>query len=107
MIVHFKKYTVVEVPSFVAQADKIWSEDERLAFIDDIAENPLKGDVIPNANGLRKVRWSAKGKGKRGGVRVIYYNLLDEGYIMLFSIYAKNEKENLSQSELKQLKGSK
>lgn len=50
--------TVIETPTFQKQAEKLWSEDERLAFIDWIAANPLAGDVIPGADGARKVRWS-------------------------------------------------
>ena len=63
----------------------------------------LKGDVIPNAKGLRKIRYSAKGHGKRGGARVIYYNMLDDGLIVAVAIYPKNERENLSQNQIKQL----
>ena len=58
--------TVIETPTFQKQAAKIWTDDERLAFIDWIAANPLVGDVIPNADGARKVRWSTTGNGKRG-----------------------------------------
>ena len=50
--------TVIETPTFQKQAAKLWSEDERLSFIDWIAANPLAGDVIPGADGARKVRWS-------------------------------------------------
>ncbi len=59
--------TVIETPTFQKQAEKLWSEDERLAFIDWIAANPLAGDVIPAANGARKVRWSRAGSGKSAG----------------------------------------
>lgn len=62
--------TVIETPTFQKQAEKIWSEDERLNFIDWIASNPLAGDVIPGADGARKVRWSIAGKGKRGGLEL-------------------------------------
>lgn len=48
--------TVIQTPTFQKQAEKLWSEDERLAFIDRIAANPLAGDVIPGADGARKVR---------------------------------------------------
>jgi len=64
--------TVIETPTFQKQADKLWAEDERLAFIDWIAQNPGVGDVIPDAEGARKVRWAASGHGKRGGARVIF-----------------------------------
>lgn len=96
-------YTIVETPQFISQVSEIWTNDERLDFFEYLAQNPLKGDVIPNAKGLRKIRYSAKGHGKRGGARVIYYNMLDDGMIVAVAIYPKNEQENLSQTQLKQL----
>jgi hypothetical protein len=64
---------VVETAEFEKQAKAVWSDAEREAFVDWIAANPGAGDVIPGADGARKVRWSHAGKGKRGGVRVIYF----------------------------------
>ena len=58
------------------------------------------GDVIPKSGGFRKVRWSRVGIGKRGGVRLIYFNVLDDGLIVMSYFYAKNEQENISPSEL-------
>ena len=57
------------------EAEKLWTEGERVAFISWIAANPLTGDVIPGAGGARKVRWSRAGSGKSGGARVIDFNL--------------------------------
>lgn len=88
--------TVIESPTFQKQADKLWAEEERLDFIEWIAKNPLAGDVIPNADGARKVRWTVKGQGKRGGVRVIYFNLSEQGVIYLLTLYQKSDKENIS-----------
>src|ERR1700686_4154536 len=65
--------TVVETETFVRQAVDVWSEDERVEFIDHIARHPEGGVVIPDTGGLRKVRWRRQGSGKRGGVRVIYF----------------------------------
>ena len=95
--------TVIETPTFQKQAAKIWTEDERLAFIDWIAQNPLAGDVIPNAEGARKVRWmaSGKGKGKRGGVRVIYFNVTERGEIVLITLYQKSQQENITVKDIK------
>lgn len=83
--------TVIETPTFQKQAEKIWSDDERLAFIDWIAANPLAGKVIPGADGARKVRWSIAGKGKRGGVRVIYFNLAEQETLVLIALYQKSD----------------
>jgi len=67
----------------------------------------LTNTVIQNGKGLRKIRWANNGKGKSGGVRVIYYNMLDDGLIVCLAVYAKNEKENISAKELKFLKNEK
>lgn len=67
-------HTVAETEIFQRYAAAIWSESERLEFIEWIAANPLAGDVIPGSGGCRKVRWSRAGMGKRGGARVIYFN---------------------------------
>lgn len=93
--------TVVETPTFQRQANEIWSEDERLDFITWISKNPLAGDVIPGAEGARKVRWSLQSKGKRGGVRVIYFNLSAQGVVYLVAIYKKSERENVNAHDLK------
>jgi hypothetical protein len=96
--------SVAETPLFVRQAEKIWSEAEREAFVDFIARNPEAGDIIPETGGVRKVRWSRAGSGKRGGTRVIYF-FLDRGKpIYLLMVYAKARQENLDASEKRELK---
>ena len=92
--------TVIETPTFENQANKIWSENERMSFITWISNNPLSGDVIPGADGARKVRWSIAGKGKRGGVRVIYFNLTEQGTIILITLYKKTIKDNIQASDI-------
>jgi hypothetical protein len=64
--------TVAQTSVFQKHAAKIWSDDELDQFVNWIALNPLAGDVIPGSGGIRKVRWAASGRGKRGGARVIY-----------------------------------
>ncbi len=93
--------TVVETPTFQKQAGKVWSQSERHTFIDWIAQNPTAGDVIPGADGARKVRWSVQGKGKSGGVRVIYFNLSDDELVLLVAVYAKSDRANMSANEIK------
>jgi len=92
--------TVIETPTFQKQAEKIWSDDERMAFISWIAEHPTAGDVIPGADGARKVRWSIAGKGKRGGVRVIYFNLTEQGALVLVMLYQKADQANIQASDI-------
>ncbi|MDO8595701.1 MAG: transcriptional regulator, partial [Sulfuricaulis sp.] len=61
-------------------------------------------DVIPGSGGCRKLRWSRKGMGKRGGVRVIYFNRLESGEIWLLLIYAKSVRENIPAHVLRKVK---
>lgn len=97
-------YTVIETEIFKRYAESIWDDVERESFIAWLAANPLAGDVIPGGGGLRKVRWSRAGMGKRGGTRVIYYNALPEGHIWLLIAYTKAKFDNLPTAFLKQLK---
>ena len=97
-------YTVTETEDFVAFAAQVWNDDERLDFIDWIAENPLAADVIPTTSGLRKVRWKREGIGKRGGARVIYYNRLANGDIVLLMVYAKAKFDDIRPEVLRKIK---
>lgn len=93
-------YTVIETPTFQRQSEKIWSQAERHEFIDWIASNPTAGDVVPGADGARKVRWVVQGKGKRGGARVIYFNLSADELVLLVAVYAKSDQANLAAHEI-------
>lgn len=97
-------YTVVETPLFQRLADEYWTEEERSSFISFIAAHPEAGDVVPGSGGVRKVRWSLAGRGKRGGVRIIYFNRLSAGEIWLLVLYAKSEAENIPAHVLRQIK---
>lgn len=92
--------TVIETPTFQKNASKIWSDEERVAFIDWIAVNPLSGDVIPGAEGARKVRWRCAGSGKSAGARVIYFNICEDEIVLLVTVYAKAERTNMSPAEI-------
>ena len=94
-------FTVIETPIFQKQASQVWSQDERHAFIDWIAQNSNVGDVIPGAEGARKVRWALQGKGKRGGVRVICFNLNEDEVVLLVAVYAKSDQANLAVKQIK------
>ncbi|OIQ79335.1 toxin HigB-2 [mine drainage metagenome] len=96
-------HTVSETEIFQRYADLVWTDSDRIKFINWIAENPLAGDVIPGSGGCRKVRWSRAGMGKRGGVRVIYFNATD-GKIWLLIVYSKSKFDQLPASFLANLK---
>ena len=87
----------------IDDAAQVWSDAERTAFISWIAANPEAGVVIPGSGGCRKVRWSRAGSGKRGGVRVIYFNGSD-GVIWLLIAHAKAKFDKLPTAFLAELK---
>lgn len=93
--------TVVETLEFQQQASKIWTDAQRDAFIEWIALNSSAGDVIPGASGARKVRWAAAGRGKRGGARVIYFHLSEQGVVLLIAVYVKAERSTMSVKEIR------
>jgi hypothetical protein len=96
-----KPITVVETPLFVRQAAAVWDDAAREAFVDFIARNPERGDVIPETGGVRKVRWSVAGTGKRGGTRVIYFYHDADRPLYLLMVYAKARREDLTPDEKK------
>ncbi|MGH8148299.1 MAG: hypothetical protein ACREPY_18465 [Rhodanobacteraceae bacterium] len=95
--------TIIETPLFSKLWPDYWTEDERTDFAAHLSANPEAGDVIPGAGGCRKVRWMRAGSGKRGGVRVIYYNQLADDSIVLLLIYAKNVRDTIAPSVLHKL----
>ena len=91
--------TVAETPTFTRQADKLFSEDERRAVIDYLAENPMAGDEIPGTGGVRKLRFAALGRGKRGGARVIYFYGGEDMPLYALLAYAKSAKTGVTPAE--------
>ena len=91
----------IETPLFEKSKEGIFDEDELQRFQLELLENPDAGDLIPKGKGLRKIRWSASGRGKRGGARVISYWINAENMIFLLLAYKKNRQENLTPKQLK------
>ena len=89
--------TVVELPEFLRRAKAIMTEDERAALVDFIAANPEAGIAL--GGGLRKVRVARPGGGKSGGYRTIYVFGGTRIPLFLVTVFAKNEKDNLSKTE--------
>jgi mRNA-degrading endonuclease RelE of RelBE toxin-antitoxin system len=98
----------VEAPAFTRHLASYLDDSGYLALQLFLAESPDAGDMIPGAGGVRKLRWTdqRRGKGKRGGLRVIYYFIVDANQIWLFTIYGKNEADDLSASEKQQFKAA-
>jgi hypothetical protein len=96
--------TVLQMPKFKAEATDLVGADGIEAVAVYLAEHPDAGDVIPGVGGARKLRWAARGKGKRGGARIIYLYVVIAGRIYLIHCYAKNVKADLTAHEKKALR---
>jgi hypothetical protein len=96
-------HTVVETPTYLADAERLFSAEEREAIVDTVSAEPRSGVVIPGTGGVRKLRVAASGRGKRGGARVIYVFGGDDVPVFLLALFAKNEKSDLSQAERNKL----
>jgi mRNA-degrading endonuclease RelE of RelBE toxin-antitoxin system len=95
-----------ETSAFSALRPAYLSEDAYRSLQASLLENPEMGDLMPRTGGFRKLRWAdqRRGKGKRGGLRIIYYWLHHHGQLWMFSIYDKDELENLTAEQEHQLK---
>lgn len=93
--------TVVELPEFLRRAKAMMAEEERAALVDFIAANPEAG--LSLGGGLRKVRFARPGSGKSGGYRTIYVFGGTHMPIFLVTVFAKNEKDNISKAEQAEL----
>ncbi len=90
--------TVVELPEFVRRAKDLMTEAERTALIDMLAADPEAG--VSLGGGLRKARFARAGAGKSGGFRTVHFYRAGAGPVFLLTMFAKNEKANLSAGEL-------
>ena len=97
--------TVAELPEYLRAASRLLSDADRRAIIDHVAAHPAAGDLIEGTGGVRKLRWARDGRGKSGGVRVIYYFHSEAMPLYLLTMFAKNERANLSKSERNALAG--
>jgi len=93
----------IEATAFTKYVYKYLSDDEYLGLQSFLLQNPEAGKVVPGSGGVRKVRWAMSGKGKSGGVRVIYYFKRLDDEIWLLTIYSKNEAENIPAHVLRQI----
>jgi len=93
--VRFRVFSIYETPTFVTEAAKLWSNEERLEFFGWIAGEPEAGAVIKDSGGCRKVRWSRPGTGKSSGVRVIYFTRLAAGELCMLLVYPKSARDTI------------
>ena len=95
--------TVAELPEFIRIAAALLTDAERQDLIRYLADNPRSGVLIEGPGGVRKLRWGLAGRGKRGGVRVIYYVYDESIPLYLLTMFAKNDRANLTRAERNEL----
>lgn len=96
--------TFVETRLFTSLVGQYLSDDEYAALQQTLTANPDAVDVIRGSGGVRKLRWGIAGRGKRGGVRVIYYLRSRQGEVWMLTLYAKNEADSIPGHVLRELK---
>jgi mRNA-degrading endonuclease RelE of RelBE toxin-antitoxin system len=94
---------IKETPLFTKLVPELMDDDEYALLQAALVVNPRLGRVITGTGGIRKVRWSGSGRGKRGGTRVIYFAAPEHNTILMLYIYPKNELEDLSVAQKKAL----
>jgi hypothetical protein len=95
--------TIAETPEYIRRAEKLLADAERRDVLNYLAAHPRSGDLMEGTGGVRKLRWSRGGRGKSGGVRVIYYFHNESMPLYLLTLFAKNERANLSKAERNEL----
>ena len=95
---------IIETPIFTKLITELMSDDEYRALQEALIMRPELGVVIKNSGGLRKLRWALQGRGKSGGVRVIYYWMNADEQLYMLLAYPKNEQENLTDAQLSALR---
>ena len=96
--------TFVETPLFSRQIADVMDAEQYRALQAALMERPGAGAVIPGGGGLRKIRWAAEGRGKRGGTRVIYYWQVSADRILMIYAFAKNVQADLTRAQLAALR---
>ncbi|BBP60447.1 type II toxin-antitoxin system RelE/ParE family toxin [Pseudomonas sp. St316] len=94
----------IETPIFTRRVKELMDDDDFAVLQKILVCNPCAGDVMEATGGIRKIRVAAKGHGKRGGARVIYYHFVHASRIALLMIYPKNEQQDLTVDQRKVLK---
>lgn len=95
---------IIETPTFTRQVTSSLDADEYFEIQNALIINPELGPKIPKSNGIRKLRWSFEGKGKRSGCRIIYYWIIRDDILFMLFMYPKNEQNDLTNNQLKILR---
>ena len=97
-------YSFIETKLFSRLVSDYLTDEDYAKLQNTLINDPDAGDLISGSGGVRKLRWRVTGRGKRGGIRVIYYSRLRQGKIWMLTLYAKNVMENISARALRQIK---
>lgn len=97
-------FAFIETRLFTRLVGEYLSDDEYLEVQAALAQDPEAGAIIPGSGGIRKLRWSLPGRGKRGGLRVIYYLRSRQGVIWMLTLYSKNVAENIPAHILRRIR---
>jgi len=89
----------IETPTFTRLITALLSDEAYRGLQDELVEDPERGDIIKGGGGIRKLRYAVQGRGKSGGVRVIYYWVKDNHQIYLLVVYPKSKKDTLTDKE--------
>jgi mRNA-degrading endonuclease RelE of RelBE toxin-antitoxin system len=95
---------IIETPVFTRRVLEMLTDSEYRELQDFLAQYPDAGDIIPGSHGLRKLRWTISGKGKRGGTRIIYYWVRPRDTILMLFVFKKSERSDLTKDQLKTLR---
>ena len=95
---------IIETRIFTRRIKELMGDDEYRELQEALVNRPGMGDIIQGTKGLRKVRWRQEGRGKSGGVRVIYYWMTKNEQIYMLYIYQKTKQEDLTSEQVKMLK---
>ncbi|MBW9267979.1 MAG: type II toxin-antitoxin system RelE/ParE family toxin [Candidatus Thiodiazotropha sp. (ex. Lucinisca nassula)] len=95
---------IIETSVFTKLINELFDDDEYRELQEALVNRPDLGDLIRGSGGIRKVRWNLKGTGKSGGVRVIYYWVVDDHHIRMLYVYPKGKQANLTKEQVAQLK---
>ena len=97
-------FSFIETRLFTKLVIEYLTDEEYRALQESLMRNPDVGPVIPGSGGIRKIRWAAQGRGKRGGYRIIYYVRRTHGVIWMLTMYPKNVAENIPTHVLRQIR---
>ena len=97
-------FSFIETRLFTKLVLEYLSDEEYGALQAHLARNPEAGPVVPGSGGVRKLRWAAAGRGKRGGYRIIYYVRQAHGVVWLLTMYPKNVADNIPAHVLRQIR---